>query len=148
MKKLPVVVVLSLLAVPSLAFGQAPTPQPPQPGPEVQKLAYFLGTWKAEGEPDPSGVQAAPIARDGIVLIVHPSNRTPGLTLLQLRALYRGETLDWAEALIALDRVALDPQAVADTLGVLLKYQDDVGALSPEVAAKIVADVQAEGIRL
>jgi MoxR-like ATPase len=58
------------------------------------------------------------------------------------------ETLDWAEALIALDRVALDPQAVADTLGVLLKYQDDVGALSPEVAAKIVADVQAEGIRL
>jgi phosphate transport system substrate-binding protein len=54
-------------------------------------------SWKAEGEPDPSGVQAAPIARDGIVLIVHPSNRTPGLTLLQLRALYRGETLDWAE---------------------------------------------------
>ncbi len=58
------------------------------------------------------------------------------------------ETLDWAEALIALDRVALDPQAVADTIGVLLKYQDDVGALSPDVAAKIVADVQAEGIRL
>ena len=39
------------------------------------------------------------------------------------------ETLDWAEALVALDRVALDPQTVADTLGVLLKYQDDVGAL-------------------
>ncbi len=58
------------------------------------------------------------------------------------------ETLDWAEALIALDRVALDPQTVGDTLGVLLKYQDDVAALSPEVAAKIVADVQAEGIRL
>src|SRR4051794_31277291 len=34
------------------------------------------------------------------------------------------ETLDWAEALLALDRVALDPQAVTDTLGVLLKYQD------------------------
>ena len=58
------------------------------------------------------------------------------------------ETLDWAEALVALDRIALDPQAVADTLGVLLKYQDDVGALAPEVAAKIVAEVQAEGIRL
>ena len=40
------------------------------------------------------------------------------------------ETLDWAEALIALDRIALDPQTVADTLGVLLKYQDDVGALA------------------
>ena len=58
------------------------------------------------------------------------------------------ETLDWAEALIALDRVALDPQAVGDTLGVLLKYQDDVGALAPDVAAKLVAEVQAEGIRL
>jgi MoxR-like ATPase len=57
------------------------------------------------------------------------------------------ETLDWAEALVALDRVALDPATVADTLGVLLKYQDDVGAIAPEVAAKIVADVQAEGIR-
>jgi len=58
------------------------------------------------------------------------------------------ETLDWAEALIALDKVALDPQTVADTLGVLLKYQDDVGAIGPDVAAKLVADVQAEGIRL
>ena len=58
------------------------------------------------------------------------------------------ETLDWAEALVALDRVALDPQTVADTMGVLLKYQDDVAALSQEVAAKIVAEVQAEGIRL
>jgi phosphate transport system substrate-binding protein len=54
-------------------------------------------SWKADGEPDPSGVQAAAIARDGIAIIVHPFNKTPGLTLLQLRALYRGETLDWAE---------------------------------------------------
>jgi MoxR-like ATPase len=58
------------------------------------------------------------------------------------------ETLDWAEALIALDRVALDPQTVADTAGVLLKYQDDVGALAPDVASRLVAEVQTEGIRL
>ena len=58
------------------------------------------------------------------------------------------ETLDWAEALITLDRVALDPDAVSDTLGVLLKYQDDIGALSPEIAARLVAEVQAEGIPL
>jgi len=58
------------------------------------------------------------------------------------------ETLDWAEALVALDRVALDPQTVADTAGVLLKYQDDVGALGPEVVAKILAEVETEGIRL
>ena len=58
------------------------------------------------------------------------------------------ETLDWAEALVALDRVALDPQTVADTAGVLLKYQDDVGALGPDVVAKIIADVETAGIRL
>ncbi len=58
------------------------------------------------------------------------------------------ETLDWAEALVALDRIALDPQTVADTAGVLLKYQDDVGALSPDVAARLVAEAREEGIRL
>jgi len=57
------------------------------------------------------------------------------------------ETLDWAEALVALDRVALDPQTIADTAGVLLKYQDDVGALGPEVVARLVAEVETEGIR-
>jgi MoxR-like ATPase len=58
------------------------------------------------------------------------------------------ETLDWAEALLALDRVTLDPRTVADTLGVLLKYQDDIGALPPAVAAKLVEEAQGEGIKL
>jgi MoxR-like ATPase len=58
------------------------------------------------------------------------------------------ETLDWAEALMALDRIALDPATVADTIGVLLKYQDDVGAITPEIAAKLVAEAQASGNRL
>jgi MoxR-like ATPase len=57
------------------------------------------------------------------------------------------ETLDWAEALVALDRITLDPQTVADTMGALLKYQDDLGALTPQVTAQLVAEVQAEGSR-
>ena len=52
------------------------------------------------------------------------------------------ETLDWAEALVALDRITLDPQTVADTLGTLLKYQDDIGAITPDVAAKLVREAQ------
>lgn len=52
------------------------------------------------------------------------------------------ETLDWAEALVALDRITVDPQTVADTLGALLKYQDDIGAITPEVAAKLVREAQ------
>ena len=55
------------------------------------------------------------------------------------------ETLDWAEALTLLDRVALDPQAIADTAGVLLKYQDDIGALGPEVVAKLLDEARAAG---
>ena len=58
------------------------------------------------------------------------------------------ETLDWAEALIALDRIALDPQTVADTLGALLKYQDDIAALTPEATAKLVAAAREEGVAL
>ena len=58
------------------------------------------------------------------------------------------ETLDWCEALVALDRIALDPQTVADTIGVLLKYQDDVGAITPDVAARLVAEAQDQGVRL
>jgi len=54
------------------------------------------------------------------------------------------ETLDWAEALVALDRITLDPQTVADTLGALLKYQDDVAAITPDVAARLVREAQAE----
>jgi MoxR-like ATPase len=53
------------------------------------------------------------------------------------------ETLDWAEALTLLNRVALDPQAIADTAGVLLKYQDDIGALGPAVVAKFLDEARA-----
>ena len=53
------------------------------------------------------------------------------------------ETLDWAEALVALDRVTLDPRTIADTAGVLLKYQDDLGALTPATVTQLVADAHA-----
>jgi MoxR-like ATPase len=58
------------------------------------------------------------------------------------------ETLDWAEALVALDRITLDPETVTNTLGALLKYQDDVGAITPEAAARLVAEARAEAAAL
>ena len=42
------------------------------------------------------------------------------------------ETLDWAAALVALDRQVLDADVVTDTLGVLLKHQEDIRAVSGE----------------
>ena len=53
------------------------------------------------------------------------------------------ETLDWAEALVALDRITLDRETLADTLGALLKYQDDVAAITPEVAARLAREATA-----
>jgi MoxR-like ATPase len=58
------------------------------------------------------------------------------------------ETLDWAEALVALDRIALDPETVANTLGALLKYQDDIGSVTPEIAAQLIAEARLEAAEL
>ena len=54
------------------------------------------------------------------------------------------ETLDWATALTELDAVALDPDLVNDTLGVLLKYQDDIVRMSGSRTKAIIDDVKAE----
>ena len=54
------------------------------------------------------------------------------------------ETIDWASALVQLDKLALDPQTVNDTLGVLLKYQDDIAKIQGSEAAKILDQVNAE----
>ncbi len=51
------------------------------------------------------------------------------------------ETLDWAQALAALDREALDAETVDATLGVLLKYQDDIARVRGGEAAQLVRDV-------
>jgi MoxR-like ATPase len=54
------------------------------------------------------------------------------------------ETIDWTDALIQLDTVALNPQAVDDTIGVLLKYQDDLLALRDEELAGLVATARGQ----
>ncbi len=54
------------------------------------------------------------------------------------------ETLDWAQALTQLDVISLDPETVNDTLGVLLKYQDDIGRLHGSEAAKIINQIKTE----
>ncbi len=53
------------------------------------------------------------------------------------------ETIDWAQALVELNCVALDPQTVDSTMGVLLKYQDDISRIQGSEAARILSEVQA-----
>jgi len=52
------------------------------------------------------------------------------------------ETLDWATALVELDAIALDPTLVIDTLGVLLKYQDDIQAMQGGRAKALLDEVR------
>src|ERR1700756_778001 len=54
------------------------------------------------------------------------------------------ETLDWAAALSELDVVALDPATVSDTLGVLLKYQDDIAKLEGSKSKELLDEVKSE----
>lgn len=52
------------------------------------------------------------------------------------------ETLDWASALTELDQMALDPAMIGDTLGTLLKYQDDIERVRGSKAKQMVEEIQ------
>jgi MoxR-like ATPase len=54
------------------------------------------------------------------------------------------ETIDWSQALVALDALALDPETINNTLGALLKYQDDIARVQGSEAARILSEVKAE----
>ena len=53
------------------------------------------------------------------------------------------ETIDWTRSLLVLDRLSLDPATIGDTLGALLKYQDDIARLQGEDMAALLQDVRA-----
>jgi len=54
------------------------------------------------------------------------------------------ETIDWAKCLVALDAVALSPEVIADTLGAVLKYQDDIAKIAGSEATRILDAARAE----
>lgn len=54
------------------------------------------------------------------------------------------ETIDWTNALVQLDKIDLDPQTVNDTLGTLLKYQDDIEKIKGSEAANLLNQVKAD----
>jgi MoxR-like ATPase len=54
------------------------------------------------------------------------------------------ESIDWTQALLALDRIALEPEVVSHTLGVVLKYQDDIERIRGDEAGRILEEVRAE----
>jgi len=53
------------------------------------------------------------------------------------------ETIDWAKCLLALDVIALSPEVIADTLGAILKYQDDIQRIQGSEAKRLLDEVRA-----
>ena len=53
------------------------------------------------------------------------------------------ETIDWAKCLLALDVIDLSPEVIADTLGAILKYQDDIQKLQGSEAKRILDQARA-----
>ena len=83
------------------------------------------------------GIEAA-LARQ-IVAVVQGLR---GMDLYKLPGV--AETIEWSRALLELNALALDPATLNDTLGVLLKYQDDIAKVQGSEAARLLAQVQAE----
>lgn len=54
------------------------------------------------------------------------------------------ETIDWTHALVQLDQLSLDPEMVNNTLGVLLKYQDDIAKIQGSEANRILTQIKSE----
>ena len=54
------------------------------------------------------------------------------------------ETIDWAKCLLALDVIALSPEVISDTLGAILKYQDDIQKLQGSEAKRLIDEVRRE----
>jgi len=83
----------------------------------------------------------APKAADSLSKeVVAFVQRLRGIDLFKLPGV--AETIDWANCLVALDRIALDPETVNNTLGVLLKYQDDIEKVAGEEAARLVNEAK------
>jgi MoxR-like ATPase len=81
--------------------------------------------------------QAAPALSREVVAFVQ---RLRTVDLFKLPGV--AETIDWANCLVALDRIALDPETVNNTLGVLLKYQDDIERIAGDEAARLVTEAK------
>ena len=53
------------------------------------------------------------------------------------------ETIDWAKCLLALDMIELSPEVISDTLGAILKYQDDIAKLQNSQARRLLEEARA-----
>jgi MoxR-like ATPase len=83
-----------------------------------------------------SGVDAE-LARQIVAFV----QRLRGQDLFKLPGV--AESIEWTRSLMALDAIELDPEVVDNTLGVILKYQDDISRMQGSEAARLIAEIRA-----
>jgi phosphate transport system substrate-binding protein len=95
---------------------------------------------------DPRGLRFTPLARSGICMVTHPSNRVPNLTRAQIQALVSGATASWAEVPgaqrdDAITRVAFDPTSAARSV-FLSTFVDETTPIAPATTFTASAQVR------
>ena len=101
-------------------------------------LYHWIGYPDADRELEILRLRAPELAASLAGQIVRFVQRLREADLFKLPGV--AETIDWARALLALDRIALDPDTVNATLGVLLKYQDDIEKMLGERVRGMLAE--------
>jgi MoxR-like ATPase len=104
-------------------------------------LYHWVGFPDAQRELEIVRRRVPGVAADLAQQVVGFVQRLRALELYKLPGI--AETIEWTRALRALDAMALDPQTVNDTLGVLLKYQDDIAKVQGSEAARLLAELRA-----
>jgi len=103
---------------------------------------HWVGFPTAERELEVLKVKA-PEAPEGLSAeVVAFVQRLRKMDLFKLPGI--AETIDWAHSLTQLDCLSLDPETVNDTLGAILKYQDDIARIQGSEANRILTEVKAE----
>ncbi|MFQ5993911.1 MAG: AAA family ATPase [Acidiferrobacterales bacterium] len=103
---------------------------------------YWIDYPDAERELEILGVKAPDASETLRRQVVAFVQRLRSMDLFKLPGI--AESIDWAHALTQLDVLVLDPAVVNDSLGVLLKYQDDVAKIRGTEAARILDEIKAE----
>ena len=103
---------------------------------------YWVDYPSAERELEILRVKAPRAAERLSREVVHFVQELRGIDLFKLPGV--AETIDWVEALTQLDKVSLDPETVDSTLGVLLKYQDDIAKIQGSEAQRILDQMKQE----
>ncbi len=103
---------------------------------------YWVDYPDAQRELEILGVKVPEAAAELSNQVVALVQRLRSMDLFKLPGV--AETIDWTNALVQLDKIDLDPETVNDTLGTLLKYQDDIEKIKGSEAANLLNQVKAD----